>query len=383
MSEKKEANKKSSRILSVDVLRVITIVLMIFVDKAIGDQYEFTKHAMWNGLNLADFVFPSFVTLMGVSMYFSLSKYEFSANKSAVFKIIRRFVLLCIFGWIIAQISNSISASFEGKNFFEAFFDFSQWRPMGIFTRLALCYLVAGLIVLFVHNKKALIGIIVALLVGYIVILGFGNGYEQSEANIISIVDKTIFTPDHMYKMKIDGGAKIALDPEGLLSTIPCIAQTLLGFLVGGLIKDKTKDNKTKVLYMFIIGYSLLITGYILGLFVPPFKKAWTSSFVLLTSGVVFCMLALLTWIIDIKKHNKWCKFFQIYGTNALVSFAAMDCVWLLIIKTGCPLAFYNFIAPAFFGFEGVASLITSVPFILLLWLLLYFLDKKKIYIRF
>lgn len=145
---------------------------------------------------------------------------------------------------------------------------------MGVLQRIGVCYLFAGLIVLFVHNRKVLIGIIVALLVGYSIILGIGNGYDFSEESILSVVDKAIFTPDHMYKMKTYDGSTILLDPEGLLSSIPCIAQTLMGFLIGGLLKDKDKDDKTKVLYMFIIGFALLVAGYLISLFIPAFKKA-------------------------------------------------------------------------------------------------------------
>lgn len=197
---------------------------------------------------------------------------------------------------------------------------------MGVLQRIAVCYLFAGLIVLFVHNRKALIGIIVALLVGYSIILGFGNGYDLSDSNVLIVFDKAVLTPEHMYnKMTTYDGSRMLFDPEGLLSSIPCIAQTLMGFLIGGLLKDKDKDGKTKVLYMFIIGFALLVAGYLISLFIPAFKKAWTMPFVLIMVGVDVGFLALLTWIIDVKKKNKWCKFFQVYGSNAIVSFAAMD----------------------------------------------------------
>lgn len=166
---------------------------------------------------------------------------------------------------------------------------------MGILQRIAVCYLFAGLIVLFVHNRKVLIGIIAVLLVGYSIVLGLGNGYDLSDSNVMIVVDKAVFSPDHMYnKMTNHDGSRVLFDPEGLLSSIPCIAQTLMGFLIGGLIKDKGKDGKTKVLYMFIIGFVLLVAGYLISLFIPAFKKAWTMPFVFIMVGVDVGFLALL-----------------------------------------------------------------------------------------
>lgn len=128
--------------------------------------------------------------------------------------------------------------------------------------------------------------------------------------------------------------------------------------------------------------FSLLVSMLLIGLFIPPFKKAWTAPFALLTAGVVFCLLALLTWVIDVKKHNKWCEFFRIYGSNAIVSFFVMDVVWVLFVNLKWTDFVLNIFNVVFFNFEEVSTIATTVIFILLLWVLLYFLDKKKIYIR-
>ena len=288
--------KNSGRVLAVDVLRGLTICLMILVDDNVGKEFEFLHHPVWTGISLADFVFPCFITLMGVSMFFSLGKFNFEPNGKSIFRIIRRFALLFLAGWIISRICVGIDSVFDGGGFFVAALDLSGLRIMGVLQRIAVCYLFAGLIVLFVHNRKALIGIIVALLVGYSIILGFGNGYDLSDSNVLIVFDKAVLTPEHMYnKMTTYDGSRMLFDPEGLLSSIPCIAQTLMGFLIGGLLKDKDKDGKTKVLYMFIIGFALLVAGYLISLFIPAFKKAWTMPFVLIMVGVDVGFLALLT----------------------------------------------------------------------------------------
>ncbi len=379
----KKQNNVSGRVMAVDVLRGLTVCLMILVDDNVGVEFEFLKHPVWTGISLADFVFPSFITLMGVSMYFSLSKYDFKFSGKAIFRIVRRFVLLFICGVLIARTCVGVDAAFEGGSFFGAFGDFGSWRLMGILQRIALCYLFAGLIVLCVHNRKVLIGVIVGLLVGYSVVLGIGSGYELSDSNVLIAVDKALLSPGHMYqKMTTYDGSRILYDPEGLLSTVPCIAQTLIGFLVGGLIKDKSKSGTTKVLYMFIAGFSMLVAGYLVGLFVPAFKKAWTAPFALIMVGVDVCLLALFTWIIDVKKKNKWCTFFRVYGTNAVLTFAIMYIVWAVLDGAGLTLATYEFLLPICLGVEGLASILTTTIFILILYVLLYFLDKKKIYLR-
>lgn len=383
MTEEKKPQKKSSkRILSVDVLRGLTIVLMILVDDPGGKSFWFLNHPDWTGLTLADFIYPTFITLMGVSMYFSFSKYNFKANKDSVWRVVRRFIGLLLFGWIITRITAGISAGFAGKDAIQTMLDFAHMRILGVFPRLALCYLLGALIVLLVRNKKALIGVIAAILVGYAIILFVGNGFELNNNNVLIVFDKAVLGPDHMYNMPMSNGTKIIFDPEGLLSTLPCIAQVLLGFLIGGIVADKKCKINTKILNMFILGFSLLFVGYLCSFFLPAFKKAWTSTFVLITVGADACMLATLTWIIDVKNHKKWITFFRVYGANALVAFAAMDVVWFLLLKLKITTAVYEFLLPICFGVEGIASIVTTLLFILLLYILMYFLDKKKIYIR-
>lgn len=91
-------NKGSGRVVAVDVLRGITICLMILVDDNVGEEFEFFHHPVWTGISLADFVFPAFITLMGVSMFFSLSKYGFEVSGKSIFRVLRRFVLLVLAG---------------------------------------------------------------------------------------------------------------------------------------------------------------------------------------------------------------------------------------------------------------------------------------------
>ncbi|MDO5328933.1 MAG: DUF5009 domain-containing protein [Coriobacteriia bacterium] len=380
-----EIAQKSKRILSVDVLRGITIVFMILIDDPAGKKFEFMCHPIWMGLTLADFVFPTFITLVGVSMYFSLKKYDFKPCKQSIFRVVRRFILLMLFGWVVVMVAHGFSAAFAGKDWVLTAFDFANMRILGVIPRIAICYFIGALIILLVRNKKVIIGIIAAILIGYCILLIAGNGFDFNDTNnILSTIDQSVLGREHMYKMAIDeqGTATIFFDPEGLASTIPCVAQVLLGFLIGGIICDKKKDNNAKVMYMFIVGFSLLALGFIFSPAVPIFKKAWTSTFVLVTVGSDACLLALLTWIIDIKGHKKWTTFFRVYGSNAIISFAAMDIIWVILAGLKLTKLAYNFFLPICCGVTGLASVLTTGLFVLAWYVVLYLLDKKKIYIR-
>ena len=118
--------KNIGRIVAVDVLRGLTVCLMILVDDNVGAEFEFLHHPVWTGISLADFVFPAFITLMGVSMYFSLGKYDFKPSGKSIFRILRRFVLLFICGILVARTCVGVDAAFEGGNFIVAFCDFSN-----------------------------------------------------------------------------------------------------------------------------------------------------------------------------------------------------------------------------------------------------------------
>ncbi len=113
---------------------------------------------------------------------------------------------------------------------------------------------------------------IAILLAGYYLILRYGRGFEMSEENIIAVVDRALWGPAHMYKDTTPEGVRIALDPEGLLSTISSIAHVLIGFLFGKLIVDN-KDNHTRVEKLLIWGTLLAFSGLLLHTDAPSTRK--------------------------------------------------------------------------------------------------------------
>lgn len=372
----------NKRVLSVDVLRGIVITLMILVNLPTGKMFTQLAHSEWFGITLADMVFPAFLLICGISIYFSLSKYQFKLCKNAVFRIIKRFILLMLVAYIMYWICDLITAAFAGENIQNLIFDFSKLRITGVLQRIAFCSLIASFIVLFVHNKKAIIGIIVVLIIAYSCLLTIGhNALVMSEDNILTQIDIFIFGADHIYSEVSPEGIRTIFDPEGLISSIFCVSQVLVGFLVGQIItKPKMRDNN-KSLNLFVFGFILIIIGYIYESFIPYCKSLWTPPYMLMTSGIITSFLALLYYVIDYKGHKKWSTFFQIFGLNAITIYVISQIMAYTLI--GSEITTYGF---EFFmnicNFEQLATLMFSLCFTLFMWLIAFILYKAKIVIK-
>lgn len=381
--------QQSGRLLSLDILRGITIAGMILVNNSgSGYTYEPLRHAHWHGLTPTDLVFPFFMFIMGVSTYMSLRKFSFQPSRTAIFKVVRRTILIFLIGIGLAWFGQLVGGLSRGEGFEEASTHFDTLRILGVLQRLALAYGFAALIALLTKGKY-LVGTIVVLLVGYFLILVFGNGFELSEQNIISVVDRALWGSDHMYKDRTLEGERLALDPEGLLSTIPSIAHVLIGFLFGKLIIDN-KDNHKRVEKLLIWGTILAFAGLLLQYGCPINKKIWSPTFVLITTGFAAQLLGLLIWIIDIKKKRRWSNFFHSFGVNPLIVYVFAGVLASLFsnIKFGwngeaisIKSFIYNIIIQPWAG-NYFGSLLFALLFVTICWLFGYILYKRNIYIK-
>ncbi len=379
------------RILALDILRGITIAGMILVNNpgSWGKIYAPLAHAPWNGLTPTDLVFPFFMFIMGISTYISLRKYNFEASGSAIRKIVKRTVLLYLVGLGVAWFSLSMR-SFNSaeltelpflQRFWQSVWNFDRIRLSGVIPRLAVCYGTASIIALTVKHKY-IPHLIIGILVGYFVLLLVGNGFAYDHTNILSIVDYKILGEAHMYN---DNG----IDPEGVLSTIPSISHVLIGFMVGKSMFDR-KDIHSKIELFFIVGTVLTFAGFLFSYACPINKKIWSPSYVLVTCGLASSLLALLTWIIDVKGKKKWCRFFEAFGVNPLFMYvlgAFLAIVFGNIIlypggeKTSLKGFIYNDLLQPILG-DYPASLAYALLFVGFNWIFGYYLYKKKIYIK-
>lgn len=382
--------QQNNRLLSLDILRGITIAGMIMVNNPGSWSYAYAplKHAHWHGFMPTDLVFPFFMFIMGVSTFMSLRKFNFEPSKAAVWKILRRTVLIFMIGLALGWFGQLTRGLAAGESLGAAATHFDTLRILGVLQRLALAYGFAALIAVLVKNKL-LAWVIAVLLVGYYFILRFGKGFEMSEENIIAVVDRALWGTGHMYKDTTPEGVRIALDPEGLLSTIPSIAHVLIGFLFGKLLMEH-KDNHTRVEKLLIWGTILAFSGLLLQYGCPINKKIWSPTFVLVTTGFAAQLLGLLIWMIDIHKKEKWSRFFHAFGVNPLIVYVFAGFLANLVSNIrfayrGEPVSVKSFayevllrpLAGDYFG-----SLLYALLFITICWLFGYILYKKNIYIK-
>ncbi|NDV57727.1 acyltransferase family protein [Bacteroides sp. 519] len=351
------------RLLSLDVLRGITVAGMILVNNGGNSTYAPLQHSAWNGLTPCDLVFPFFLFIMGISTYISLNKFNFSFSSHVVLKILKRtFIILCI-GWAIAWFHHICDGDF---------FPFAHLRIPGVLQRIALCYCAASFMALFMKHKFIPVCIAV-ILIGYALILCLGNGYLYNETNIIAIIDRWLVGEEHLYRKSI-------IDPEGITSTLPAIAHTMIGFYCGKMIAE-TKQVDRKVLKLFLIGFIITAAGFLIMYGLPLNKRIWSPSFVLVTCGLASSLLAVLMYYIDIKDKKKWCRFFVIFGVNPLFLYVLSEVLSIILSTSGIYTTIYTAINYLITD-NYLASAIYAVTYTLLLGAAGYPLWKRKIYIK-
>lgn len=233
-------------------------------------------------------------------------------------------------------------------------------------------------------KKKLLIGISACILTLYYILLKAGHGFELSNNNIVAILDQNLWGNSHMYREWLPSGGHLYFDPEGLLSTLPCIAHVTIGFLCGEIIQqDKSLDKR--LLSLTITGITLLFSGYLLSYGCPVIKKVWSPTYVLITCGLAYLTLVLLTWIIDINKKSKWCLPFQAFGTNPLFIYIVASLLATILEVPIFGIGITEIIYTTLYNFIGIpkmASLVYALLYITINGSLAYILFKKRIFIK-
>lgn len=365
----------SKRLISLDALRGMTISLMILVNTPGSWAYVYSplRHAEWNGCTPTDLVFPFFLFIVGVSVWFSFEKYQTKISKVTILKILKRTVIIFFIGLIL--------------NLFP-FFDFSKVRIMGVLQRIAIAYGVGSILCLSFKRDKLLI-VLGIILLGYWALLYFGSELDpySLKENIVRKFDLFLFGDKHIYK-----GFGIPFDPEGLLSAIPAVGTVIIGYLVGQAISvESTVLIKLKKLLIY--GVLLVILGAIWGLIFPINKALWTSSYVLYTAGLGILFLAFLIFVIDFKGYNIWAKPFIHFGTNPLFIFVfsgiyVKTISYLIIIPvqdSNVKISAYKFLFDDVFS--SIAgnmngSLLFALSHIIVYWAICFLLYKNRIFIK-
>ncbi len=357
-----------------DAFRGLTIAGMILVNNPGSWKYVYSplRHAEWHGWTPTDLVFPFFLFIVGVSVSLSFSRRieENAAKRDLYLKIVTRTLILFALGLLLALIPG---------------FNFSTLRIPGVLQRIAVCYLFSSLLFLKLKSRGRMI-MVFFLLASYWIVMklvpvpGYGAGILEYEGNLCAYIDAKVLA-GHLYKP--------GFDPEGILSTFPAIATTLLGTLTGDWLRS-SRMVLEKIAGLLIAGLGLTLSGLLLHPLFPINKQLWTSTYVLFTAGAALLLLAVCYWLIEGLGFKKWAVPFLIFGTNAIAVYVGSSLMaklmgWIRVSSGGEGVSFkafvYNQLLVPWAGYLN-GSLV--FPFLLILiWIgIMIPLYRNKIFIR-
>ncbi|WP_086477332.1 acyltransferase family protein [Arenibacter amylolyticus] len=369
----------TKRYYALDILRGMTIALMIMVNNpgSWSSIYPPLKHAAWHGFTPTDWVFPSFLFVVGTAMSFSMRKYEQLGNAAILRKIFKRAGAIFLIGLLL----NAFPFIYRTDGGI-AFKNLANIRIMGVLQRIALCYLFGALIIHYLKLKKSVIVGVVILFVYWAIMYFFGSSPlpYSLENNAALKFDNLIFRPENIYK-----GFGIVFDPEGLLSTLTATVNVIAGYAAGVFIQKSGKQLKT-VLKLIGAGVLLLAVALLWDPFFPINKPIWTSSYVLYSVGWTLIVLAILIYVLELWNLKKWAYFFEAFGKNPLFIYVLSGVVAKLlgfIQINGTSLHSWIYKNLYLSWLDNInASLAFAISFIIVMWLIGYVLDKKRIYIK-
>ncbi len=362
--------KENERLISLDAFRGFTIAAMIMVNNPGSWSKVFAPlmHKPWHGITPTDLIFPFFIFIVGVSIALAYTKRMESGlpKREMVRKIVWRAVKIFAVGIFLSLYPR---------------FNFGELRVAGVLQRIALVFLVCGLLFLYSRWKRQAI-VAAVLLVGYWLAMmfiptpGYGQPMLEPGVNLAAWVDSYLL-PGRMWQK--------TWDPEGLLSTLPAIASGITGMLAGTLIVSK-RTAEHKIIWLFTAGFLAATLGVVWSWHFPLNKALWTSSFVMATSGLASMTLAASMFLVDYLGHRKYARPWVIFGSNAISVYVLAGLVGYLLYGVpvgGTPLRthFMNILTGT--GAEPkLVSLLYALLYVGFLFIPAYVLYRKKIFIK-
>ena len=371
----KETPVARGRLLSLDTFRgfdmmfimgfaaLVKAICLLFPGGEGSWLFQQMTHCAWDGLRQHDTIFPTFLFIAGISFPFSYaSQLARGATKGQVYaKIFRRALILVLLGLVY-------NGLFELK--------FSTLRFPSVLARIGLAWMVAAILQInFKPRTRAVIAVV--LLVGYWLLLKYipapdapGADSFSREGNLVGYIDRMLM-PNHLYQ-------KGLFDPEGLLSLMPAVVTAMLGMFTGEFVRlseDKVSGSR-KTVYMLLAALVMLGIGLLWSLVFPINKALWSSTFVLVVGAYSLGLFAIFYYLIDVKGWKKGTKFFEVIGLNSIaiymaqriLPFGSVNKFFLNGLAGLCP--------------EPVGKVILAVGYFALCWLFLWFLYRKKIFLK-
>jgi predicted acyltransferase len=363
----------TGRLLSLDAFRGATIAAMILVNNPgdWGNVYWPLLHVPWHGWTPTDLIFPFFLFMVGMSLTFSRRTGSRAAVARAL-KLVGLGLLMALY----------------------PYFPVLTVRWPGVLQRIGVCYLAAWAAKRWLGPRGQAV-LAACLLVGYWALMTKVTGPEghapnlEPATNLSAQIDRIVLVP-HVWSVTK------TWDPEGVLSTLPAIATTLLGLLFGAWVRGERKPFVT-TLGLLLGGLALTALGILWGEAAPPWllfpvnKGIWTSSFVLLTGGLAAALFGLTYWIVDVVGWRRWAAPFVTYGKNAIAVFVGSGVLakTLLSIKwndaSGLAVSLwqrlYRLLCASWLP-PHEASLAWAMSMVILFYLVALWMDRKGLYLK-
>lgn len=346
------------RITSVDAVRGLTVAAMLLVNDA-GDWshiYPWLQHATWHGCTPADFIFPVFMLIVGVSLQLAMGRQleMFAQRGPLASAVVMRGLRIVLLGVALNVVS---MLALDGHGF----------RLLGVLQRTGICFAAAGLIVIYIQSARAQWTLLAAILLGYWALLAGGGGVEPN-LNLADRIDTAVLGS---LSYQYDAATGLAHEPEGILSTLPSLATVLLGVRAGDWLR------KGRIGDLALAGMLAMLIGGVWSLALPLNKQLWTSSFVLWTGGFGMIALALAYHLIDVRG---WPPLGRAMGVNAITAYAGSWLAACALAATGTVGPMYEtfFRAPLapVFGPE-FASMAAAAAFTAVFWVAMAYAYKR------
>lgn len=375
------SNSSSPRFLALDVLRGMTVCFMIIVNTPGNGATTWAalQHASWHGFTPTDLVFPTFMFVVGNALSFVSKKWEGLSDAQVWWIIGKRTLLIFLLGFLMYWFP---FVHWNEQGGLEAN-PFASTRVMGVLQRIALGYFFAALMVRYLKLSTIIRLSVVFLLAYWLILLVFSGSADPYDmlTNAGNRFDTWLLGENHLYH-----GEGVAFDPEGLLSTLPSIANVTVGYAAGKWIQEKGKSYEG-LAKLLLMGTVLIALALLWDTSFPINKKLWTGSFVLLTVGIDCVLIAALLYVTDFLQVRKWTYFFEVFGKNPLFIYLLSEIAAILLwfIPVGAdrqPL--YSWLYDTVFVHAGayLGSFLFAITVMLFCWLVGYILDKRKIYVR-
>ncbi len=370
--------EKRERLRSLDALRGFDMfwitggaALVAYLGRITGQEWliEQMDHPAWSGIRFYDLIFPLFMFMAGVAIPYAIGSRQEKGvpKKNLVLKALKRMILLVLLGIIY-------NGGLRG--------DLANIRYVSVLGQIGVAYFFAVLIFIYTKSLRSrlfwLTGILVVVAFAqlFIPVPGFGAGVLTPEGSINGFIDR-LLVPGRLAYMadgQMTDGQGI-YDALGLLCIVSAIAITLMGAVAGHFLRDEKRTGFQKVRLLAGIGVVLLILALLIHPFYPIIKKCWTSSYNLFAGGISFILMAIFYLVIDVLKRERWSFYFRVIGMNSIFVY-----LFVRFVNVDALVKFVLGWTTAMFG--SALEIFQLLGYVALVWGLLFFMYKRKIFIK-